>query len=81
MAASWQKAVGNNLGTRYWRPKGRDVAQSEFLMDLNARMQAKNPGGVANVNDVETLRRELEPQVIADVQRRHPGFAPKRIAN
>jgi hypothetical protein len=79
---SWAKMVGRSLTDHYWRSKGRDLAQSEFVMRMNAEMQARNPGRTsADVNDVETLRKELEPKVIADVRQRHPDFVPQRLAN
>jgi hypothetical protein len=72
--------VGRSLTDHYWRAKGRNLAQSTFVMDMNARMQARNPGRVANMVEVEALRRELEPLVIADVRRSYPGFVPERVA-
>lgn len=81
MATSWAKAVGDCLRDHYVRPKGRNPAQGEFLIRLNAEMQSQHPGtGPADPHDVEALRRELEPEAVAEVRRTHPDFAPERWA-
>lgn len=79
MAINWQEAVGQSLTDHYVKSKGRNMAQSHFLMQMNARMQARNPGRpMADPREVEALRREIERLVVADVRRTHPDFSPER---
>jgi hypothetical protein len=79
MGGRWAKDAGRSLREHYVKSKGRDLAQSEFLMQMNARMQARAPkSSVAGPHAVEVLRRELEPIVLAEVRRSYPSFSPKR---
>lgn len=78
MGTSWPKAVGDALSC-YVKPKGRNMAQAEFLMLLNAKMQRYRPvDWSGDTSLAEKLRLALEPPVVEEVRRTHPGFAPER---
>lgn len=76
---SWAKAVGQSLSEHYVKSKGRNMAQSHFLMLMNGQMQGRRPKAHSwDVHDVEALRRELEPLVVAEVRRSYADFSPER---